>query len=274
MPVLPGHVRVVAGRDPVADPARPGRRHHRAGAAGRLARASRPSTASPPPPAPRPSGGRRCSRSGDVWPRLPLEQVTLGGEPVDQAILDRLREVVPDRADLLDLRLAARSAPRSRCTTAGPASRVAWLDRETRADRSCRRRRRTGIVAPRTAAGRDRGRVRTGDRVEIVDDRVLITGRLRHRRDQRRRLARCPPAWCATCCWPTPPWPGPRVTGRKAPARRPWSSPRSSSTPTPRRTEADLMALVRRRACPTTRVPRRIRLLDEIPMKETLKSDV
>ena len=27
---------------------------------------------------------------------LPLEQVTLGGEPVDQAILDRLREVYPD----------------------------------------------------------------------------------------------------------------------------------------------------------------------------------
>ncbi|MFC6714756.1 AMP-binding protein [Branchiibius cervicis] len=34
-------------------------------------------------------------RSGETMARLPLQQITLGGEPVDQAILDQLRELYP-----------------------------------------------------------------------------------------------------------------------------------------------------------------------------------
>ncbi len=42
---------------------------------------------------------------GDDLAKVPLEQVSLGGEPVDQAVMDQLRTFFPARADLLDLRL-------------------------------------------------------------------------------------------------------------------------------------------------------------------------
>src|SRR5439155_18062326 len=35
-------------------------------------------------------------RSGDELAKVPLEQISLGGEPVDQAVLDQLRGLFPD----------------------------------------------------------------------------------------------------------------------------------------------------------------------------------
>ena len=77
---------------------------------------------------------------------------------------------------------------------------------------------------------------------------------------------------CATCCRPIRPWSWAAVRGRKAPivgsivtADVVLSGEASS--------EADLTAWCAERL-PDYSVPRRVRFLDHIPIKETLKSDV
>ena len=75
---------------------------------------------------------------GDDLAKVPLEQVSLGGEPVDQAVLDQLTRAVPRGAGLLDLRLlrarrldrgarrprrASRSSGSSATRRTGPGSR-------------------------------------------------------------------------------------------------------------------------------------------------------
>ncbi|MQA78472.1 MAG: AMP-binding protein [Streptosporangiales bacterium] len=116
-------------------------------------------------------------RSGDDVAKVPLEQVTLGGEPVDQAILDRLRETFP----------AARISWIYASSEVGAAIVVhdgragfprSWLDRESPGRPVLSVRDDELVVAsPHHGATLD-GAVRTGDRVELTDDRVLVTGRL------------------------------------------------------------------------------------------------
>ena len=77
-------------------------------------------------------------RDTEALAKVPLEQITLGGEPVDQAILDRLQRDLPAGPDLLDLRVV-----RGRCVDRGP--------------------RRPGRVSPGLAGPRARPRVRAAD---------------------------------------------------------------------------------------------------------------
>jgi len=121
------------------------------------------------------------------------------------------------------------------------------------------------------------GPVRTGDRVQVVDGRALITGRLDSDEINvggskvsagvvRGVLTEHPGvAWA-------------RVTGRRAPmlgrvvvAEVVRTPAEHADAPLP-----DEAALVRWCAdrLPEHAVPRRIRVLTEIPVKETLKSDV
>ena len=101
--------------------------------------------------------------SGEELASVPLEQVTLGGEPVDQAVLDQLRAVFPSCPDLVDLRLV----------------RTGGLDRGARRQSRLSR----GVARRRTAEGRPTLSV-DGDELVIASPapRRRSRGRGSHRR--------------------------------------------------------------------------------------------
>ena len=139
---------------------------------------------------------------------MPLRQLTLGGEPVDQAILDRLRALFP--AARISWIYASSEVGASIVVHDGRAGfPVAWLDRATPGRPTLSLRDGELVIAsPHHGVGLD-GPVRTGDRAQIVDDRVLITGRTGVRRDQRRWQQGLRRAGTRRAAPRTPGWPGP-----------------------------------------------------------------
>ncbi|RIV39675.1 AMP-binding protein [Micromonospora radicis] len=222
---------------------------------------------------------RALHRDPDTLARVPLRQLTLGGEPVDQAILDRLRQVFPSaRVSWIYASSEVGAAVVVHDGRAG--FPVEWLDRAA-PDRPTLGVRDGELVvtSPYHGAGLT-GPVRTGDRVEVVGDRVLITGRLdtdeinvggsKVSAGRVRDVLTAHPrvAWA-------------RVTARRAPllGHLVVAEVVAHGSPSPRPDPPgapDEAALVRWCAdrLPDYAVPRRIRLLPEIPVKETLKSDV
>ena len=208
-------------------------------------------------------------RSADGLRDLSLAQVTLGGEPVDQAILDRLAETLP--AARISWIYASSEVGAAIAVHDGRAGfPVGWLDRETpgRPTLSVD----DGelvIVSPHAGDGFG-GWVRTGDRVEIADDRVLITGR---RDSDEINVGGSKVSAGAVrnvlLSHPNVRWV--RVYGRNAPlVGRIVAADVVTDEPI---AETDLIRWAAGRLSEYA-LPRRIRLLDEIPMKETLKSDV
>ncbi|MGW0213472.1 AMP-binding protein [Micromonospora chokoriensis] len=216
---------------------------------------------------------RTLYRDAAALARVPLRQITLGGEPVDQAILDQLRDTFP--AARISWIYASSEVGASIVVHDGQAGfPVDWLDRETPGrptlsvvdDELV-------VTSPFHGAGLA-GPVRTGDRVQVRDDRVLITGRLDSDEINvggskvsagvvRGVLAEHPAvAWA-------------RVTGRRAPVlgRMVVAEVVLAPTEHPDTSEAALVRWCADRL-PEYAVPRRIRVLTEIPVKETLKSDV
>ncbi|SCF28529.1 Acyl-CoA synthetase (AMP-forming)/AMP-acid ligase II [Micromonospora viridifaciens] len=219
---------------------------------------------------------RTIYRDADALARVPLRQITLGGEPVDQAILDQLRDLFP--AARISWIYASSEIGAAIVVHDGRAGfPVGWLDRSApgRPTLSVRGEELV-ITSPYHGVGLD-GPVRTGDRVQVRDDRVLITGRLdsdeinvggsKVSAGLVRDVLTAHPgvAWA-------------RVTGRRAPVlgrmvvAEVVPSPATGAGAEP----PDEAALVRWCAdrLPEHAVPRRIRVLTEIPVKETLKSDV
>ncbi|GIJ09616.1 AMP-binding protein [Micromonospora andamanensis] len=204
--------------------------------------------------------------------RVPLRQLTLGGEPVDQTILDRLREVFPTAR--ISWIYASSEVGAAIVVHDGRAGfPVQWLDRAAPGRPTIGvRDGELVITSPYHGAGLD-GPVRTGDRAQLVDDRVLITGRLdadeinvggsKVSAGVVRDVLTANPqvAWA-------------RVTGRRAPLLGHMVV--AEVVPIGAGTVLDEATLVRWCAdqLPEYAVPRRIRVLTEIPVKETLKSDV
>lgn len=210
-------------------------------------------------------------RSGADVAKIPLQQVTLGGEPVDQAILDRLRETFPDaRISWIYASSEVGAAVVVHDGRAGfPRS---WLDRETPGRPVLSVRDGELVVAsPHHGHGAAlAGAVRTGDRVELTDDRVLVTGRLGSDEINVGGAKISAGAVRAVLhAHPGVRWA--RVTARRAPI-------------VGHVVVADIVAddavgdaeLTRWAAqrLPEYGVPRRLTRLAEIPVKETLKSDV
>ncbi|TCN39186.1 acyl-CoA synthetase (AMP-forming)/AMP-acid ligase II [Kribbella orskensis] len=214
-------------------------------------------------------------RDTEALAKVPLEQITLGGEPVDQAILDRLREIFPQAR--ISWIYASSEVGASIVVHDGKAGfPQAWLDRDP--DPESERpilsvdKDELIITSPHHGAGLD-GAVRTGDRVEFVDDRVLITGRLdtdeinvggsKVSAGLVRNVLMGHPA----VAWA-------RVFARKAPlVGRMVAAEVVTSPDLGPITDADLVQWCSNRL-PDYGVPRRIKFLDTIPQKETLKSDV
>ncbi len=219
---------------------------------------------------------RTLMRHGAELQKLPLEQVTLGGEPVDQAVLTQLTEAFPDAR--VSWIYASSEVGASIVVHDGRAGfPVEWLDRDVPG------RPRLAVVAGELvitsphhgtdAAGAEMaGAVRTGDAARIEDGRVLVTGRLD--RDELnvggskvsagavRDLLQSHPAvaWAA-------------VRGRKAPLVGTMVVADVVADPDSGVNADDLTRWAAERL-PEYAVPRRIKMLAEIPAKETLKSDV
>ncbi|WP_446213673.1 AMP-binding protein [Micromonospora sp. IBSANI012] len=215
---------------------------------------------------------RTLHRDGAALARVPLRQLTLGGEPVDQAVLDQLRAVFPTAR--ISWIYASSEVGASIVVHDGRAGfPVDWLDREVPGrPRLSVDGEELVVSSPYHGVGLD-GPVRTGDRVQVVDDRVLITGRLdsdeinvggsKVSAGLVRGVLTAHPrvAWA-------------RVTGRRAPVLGRMVV--AEVVPTPSGDPLDEATLVRWCAdrLPEYAVPRRIRMFTEIPVKETLKSDV
>lgn len=208
-------------------------------------------------------------RDPEVVAKLPLEQVTLGGEPVDQSILTRLSEIFPEAR--VSWIYASSEAGATIAVHDGQAGfPVEWLDRggEGRATLSVQ----DGellIASPRRGEGIDEV-LRTGDRAEIVDGRVLITGRIASDEiNVGGGKASASAVRDVLLAHPAVAWA--QVKGRKAPLVG--NIVTAELVLSGEATEADLVAWCSERL-PDYSVPRRLRFLDSIPIKETLKSDV
>lgn len=109
--------------------------------------------------------------------QVPLEQITLGGEPVDQAVLDQLKAAFPGAR--ISWIYASSELGASIVVHDGRAGfPVEWLDREA-SDRPTLSVRDGELViaSPHHGVGLG-GAVPTGDAVTIEDGRVVITGRI------------------------------------------------------------------------------------------------
>ncbi len=214
---------------------------------------------------------RTIHQDADALSRVPFEQITLGGEPVDQAILDQLAQLFPTAR--ISWIYASSEVGASIVVHDGRAGFPAdWLD-QPRAD---------GVTlsvdgdellvgSPHRAAGMDQV-VHTGDRVRIVDDRVHIVGRLgsdeinvggvKVSASAVRDVLTSHPgvAWA-------------RVSPRRAPLVGHMVVAEVVRGPqAPDLDEADVVAWCAARLDESA-VPRLIRFLDRVPVKETLKSD-
>lgn len=200
---------------------------------------------------------------------IPLVQATLGGEPVDQSVLDRVRGLHPDaRVSWIYASSEAGAAIAVHDGRAGfPES---WLDR------SAPGRPRISVAdselvlsSPFASSGNSEG-LRTGDRVEVVDGRVRIVGRIdsdeinvggsKVSSGEVREVLLAHPAvaWAA-------------VRGRRAPLVG--EVVVADVVLSEAVDEADLKRWCAQ-ALGDHAIPRRITLRTEIPMKESMKSDV
>lgn len=208
--------------------------------------------------------------SGDGLRRIPLKQITLGGEPVDQAVIDLLRGAFPQAR--VSWIYASSEAGASIAVHDGMAGfPEAWLEREADGRPSLSVDGDELVIAsPYRGEGVD-DVLRTGDRVERRDGRVFIVGRLasdeinvggtKVSASQVREALMAHPAvaWAA-------------VKGRRAPIVG--SLVQADVVLTDPAVGEDELSRHCAAVLPEVAVPRRFRLLTEIPLKESLKSDV
>lgn len=210
----------------------------------------------------------------DKLAEVPLEQITLGGEPVDQAVLDQLRGVFPDAR--ISWIYASSELGASIVVHDGRAGfPVEWLDREAPGrPRLAVRDGELVISSPHHGAGLD-GAVPTGDAVVIEDGRVVITGRL-NSDEINVGGAKVSAGVVRSVLQSHPDIAWASVRGRKSAlvgslvvADVVLAAGQVES----RELLADVTAYCAQRL-PEYGVPRRIKVLDEIPASATLKSEV
>ena len=208
-------------------------------------------------------------RSAEKVARLPLEQVTLGGEPVDQAILDRLTALFPGAR--VSWIYASSEAGASIAVHDGRAGfPVTWLDRDLPGRPLLTVTNGELLIDSLWSANGVEGLLQTGDRAEILEDRVHITGRVASDEiNVGGSKASASTVRAVLLAHPAVVWA--QVRGRRAPiVGNVVAADVVLDAPV---TQLELTSWCAERL-PDYSVPRRLRFLDEIPIKETLKSDV
>lgn len=210
-------------------------------------------------------------RSGTTLAQVPLEQITLGGEPVDQGILDKLAEVFPNAR--ISWIYASSEAGASIAVHDGSAGfPKAWLDRESPDRPKISVVDEELVLASNFRAEGIDAVLHTGDRVEFHDDRVLITGRIASDEiNVGGSKASASKVRSVLLTHPAVAWAA--VRGRKAPLV---GTMVVADVVLQEGQQVDEAELVRHCAGQLAdyAVPRRVRILDSIPIKESLKSDV
>lgn len=207
---------------------------------------------------------------GDELAKIPFKQLTLGGEPVDQAIIDLLKQTFPEaRVSWIYASSEAGASIAVHDGFAGFPEKWLTEHKDGRPKLSVE----DGellIESPHRGEGVDPV-LRTGDHAEIRDGRVYITGRIGSDEINvggtkvsagkvRDTLLSHPGiAWV-------------EIKARKAPVVGHMVQA-SVVLEDKSLTEDDIIRFATERLA-ETEVPRRVRLLDEIPLKESLKSDV
>ncbi|MFK4083884.1 AMP-binding protein [Kribbella sp. NPDC020789] len=212
-------------------------------------------------------------RDSEALAAVPLEQITLGGEPVDQAILDQLRDLFPKTR--ISWIYASSEVGASIVVHDGKAGFPReWLQRTPDPERPQLLVEGDELVirSPHHGAGLV-GAVHTGDRVEYDGDRVLITGRLdTDEINVGGSKVSAGVVRSVLMAHPSVAWA--RVFARKAPlVGRMVAAEVVVTESLGPITDADLVQWCSSRL-PDYGVPRRIKFVDAIPQKETLKSDV
>ncbi len=210
-------------------------------------------------------------RSGDTMAQLPLEQVTLGGEPVDQGVLDRLHRIYPQAR--ISWIYASSEAGASIAVHDGRAGfPEQWLHRHTEG------RPKLSVVDDELVIGspyRAEGMaddLHTGDRVEIRDGRVLIVGRLASDEiNVGGSKASASAVRTVLLDHPAVAWA--QVRGRRAPLVGHMVTAEVVLEQGATASTEELAGWCAERL-PEYAVPRRLKILDQIPIKESLKSDV
>lgn len=208
-------------------------------------------------------------RHGDALARLPLAQVTLGGEPVDQPILDALRQAFP--AARISWIYASSEVGAAVVVHDGRAGfPVSWLDSAAPGRPVLSIVDGELVVASPHRGDGQPAVVRTGDRAEVAGDRVLLPGRIG--RDEINVGGTKVSAGAVRevlLSHPAVRWA--RVTGRRAPLV---GQVVSAEIVTDVPVETVVLQRFASERLAESAVPRHIRVLPEIPVKETLKSDV
>lgn len=212
---------------------------------------------------------RTAWQDADALARVPLKQVTLGGEPVDQAVLDLLKGVFPQAR--ITWIYASSEAGASIAVHDGHAGfPVEWLERDIPGHPLLKVVDGELVLRSQHAAYGMPAELRTGDKAEVVDGRVLITGRVAS--DEINVGGAKVSASAVRDVLQAHPqvlWAG--VKGRTAPIVGTLVQAEVVlREPVP---EVDLTAWCSRRL-PDYAVPRRYRVLDAVPLRETLKSHV
>lgn len=210
-------------------------------------------------------------RDADQLARIRFEQISLGGEPVDQAVLDQLREMFPQAR--ISWIYASSEVGASIVVHDGQAGfPLEWVGRRTPGRPTIEVENEELVITSEHHGEGLSGPVRTGDRVVVESDRVFITGRVD--RDEInvggskvsagvvRNVLQAHPsvAWAS-------------VRGRKAPLVGNMVVAELVAATGATIDEGDIRTWCADRL-PEYAVPRRLRVLAEIPTKETLKSDV
>lgn len=214
---------------------------------------------------------RAAFRSGRTLADLDMEQVTLGGEPVDQQVLDQLHELFP-RARVSWIYASSEAGAALAVHDGRAGFPQEWLDRDTPGRPRLSVEDGELLITSGAAAEGMQETIRTGDRVELVDGRVLITGRLGSDEiNVGGSKASASAVRAVLLEHPDVVWAA--VRGRRAPLVGQVVMAEVVLQPDSAATEQDLTAWCAERL-PEHAVPRRLRTLPEIPIKETLKSDV
>lgn len=200
---------------------------------------------------------------------IPLEQVTLGGEPVDQGILDALSHLHP-RARITWIYASSEAGAAIAVHDGRAGFPVEWLDRKVPNRPVISVDGEELVLSSPHASQGNANRLRTGDRVEIEDGRVRIVGRLNSDEVNvggskvsvsavRDTLMQHPGVVWA------------RAHGRSAPIVG--HVVVAELVLQPGTTEAELKTFCAERL-PDHAVPRRFKILDGVPLTESLKSRV